>query len=92
MITAAQAKEQTIERLDTAAKEFITNIAEVAIQDAIDEGRFSATTTLDGIRIESEALGTAVVDVLQHNGFEADHIYNKNLGGEDNYILIKWEK
>ena len=92
MITASQAKEQTLEKLSLTAKEFITNIVEVAIQDAIDEGKFSTTATLSGIRIHSETFGEAVTALLIERGFEADHIYNKNLGGDDNYIYISWEK
>ena len=92
MITACQAKEQTLERLNQTAKEFITNIVDIAIQDAIDEGRFSATATLSGIKIHSESLGEAVTALLIERGFEASHIYNKNLGGDDNYIYVSWEK
>ena len=96
MITASQAKEQTLERLNLTAKEFITNIVEVAIQDAIDEGKFSTTVSLSGlssgIRMHPESFGEAITALLIESGFEADHIYNKNLGGDDNYIFISWEK
>ena len=92
MITASQAKEQTLERLNQTAKEFITNIAEVAIQDAIDEGKFSTKIDLSRIRIHPETLGEAITALLIERGFEAEHVYNLNLGGDDNYIFISWEK
>ena len=46
MITAAQAKEQTMERITMVAKEFITNEVSQAVQKAIDFGRFSCTVNL----------------------------------------------
>ena len=91
MITACQAKEQTLERLNQIAKEFITNCAEDAIQEAINNGDFVATASFDGVP-NPEASGKVVCDLLFDRGFSAEHVYY-GLEGEsnDNFILISWE-
>jgi hypothetical protein len=91
MITAAQAKEKTKERLIQIAKEFITNCAEPAIDEAVAEGKFKATPSFEGI-VNPAATGAAVVELLKKEGFEAEHVCYDNVNGYANYILIKWEE
>ena len=88
MITAAQAKEQTMERITMIAKEFITNEVSQAVQKAIDFGRFSCTVNVKGL-VNPSATGAEIVTQLQALGFEAEHI-NCALD-KDGYIDIKWE-
>ncbi len=89
MMTAEQAKEKTKERLTQMAKEFITNCAEPAIEEATKSGKFVATPDFMGI-VNSEATGEEVVKLLEKEGFEAEHVMYDNLNGCANYILIKW--
>ena len=87
MITAAQAKEQTMERITMVAKEFITNEVSQAIQKAIDFGRFFCTVNLKGVPNPS-VVGVEVVNQLQDLGFIAEHISCPI--DTDGYIDIKW--
>jgi hypothetical protein len=90
MITAAQAREKTLERITQIAKEFITNCAEPAIDEAVAEGKFKATPSFEGV-VSPEATGAAVVELLQQEGFKVDHVYYDGPNGYYNYILIEWE-
>ena len=87
MITAAQAKEQTMERITMVAKEFITNEVSQAVQKAIDFGRFSCTVNLKGVP-NPTVVGAEVVNQLQDLGFIAEHI--SCALDHDGYIDIKW--
>jgi hypothetical protein len=91
MITAAQAREKTLERITQIAKEFITNCAEPAIDEAVAEGKFKATPSFEGV-VSPEATGAAVVELLKEQGFEAEHVCYDNVNGYANYIRIKWEE
>ena len=91
MITAAQAREKTMEKITQIAKEFITNCAAPAIDEAIAEGRFKATPSFDGI-VNPKVTGEEVVKLLKKEGFEAEHVCYDNINGYANYILIKWEE
>ena len=82
MMTAAQVKEKTKERITQVAKEFILNEIEPAIDEAISFGRFCCTVSINGI-INPTVTGAEVVSQLQALGFEAEHI--------EDYIDIKWE-
>jgi hypothetical protein len=76
------------------AEEFIINHTGIPIQSAIDNGRFHTTVSLEGkfcSESNVEALGEAVVELLEEKGFEAEHVYYDGPNGYDNYILIKWE-
>lgn len=88
MITAAQARERSIEKITQHAKEFIANCAEPAIDEAISEGKFKATPAFEG----TEITGEEVVKLLKQEGFKADHVYYDGPNGYYNYILIEWEK
>lgn len=89
MITAAQAKQKTMEKVTQIAKEFILNCVEPAIEEAIAEGRFKATPSFDGVP-NPEITGAEVVKLLEEQGFEAEHVCYDNLNGCANYIRIKW--
>lgn len=94
MITAAQAKEKTKERLRVLAEEFIINYIGIPIQNAIDKGKFFTRVPLEGkliSEVDSEALGEVVVKILEEQGFEAEHVFIDNHQCHENYILIKWE-
>ena len=88
MISAAQAKEKTKERITQVAKEFITNEVERAVDTAIGFGRFSCTVTLKGVT-SPKVTGAEIVSQLQALGFVAKHI-NCAIDTEG-YIDIKWE-
>ena len=91
MMTAAQAKEKTMEQITQVAKEFIINYAEPAIDEAIKEGKFKATPSFEGM-INPMITGAEVVRILTcDHGFEAEHVYYDGPNGCANYILIKWE-
>ena len=85
MITAAQAKEKTKERIIQVAKEFITNEVERAVDEAIGFGQFSCTVNLKGVS-SLKVTGAEIVSQLQALGFEAKYAFDH--GG---YIDIKWE-
>lgn len=87
MISAAQAKEQTKERITQVAKEFITNEVESAIQKAISWGNFHCTVNLKGL-CSPTATGAEIVSQLQDLGFVAEHV-NCTLD-QEGYIDIKW--
>ena len=91
MITAAQAKEKTREKLNQIAKEFIINDAEPAIYEAIAAGKSKATPSFVDV-INPEVTGAEVVALLEAEGYEAEHIHYDNINGYANYILIKWEE
>ena len=96
MISAAQAREKTIERLNQIAKEFIINCAEPVIDEAIGKGKFRAAVSLDGVTSDAivetiENIGKEVVRILTcDHGFEAEHIYRNTQQDRANYILIRW--
>lgn len=96
MISAAQAREKTNERLNQIAKEFITNYAEQVIDTAIGKGKFMAAVCLDdvtkGVPTESVVnIGKEVVRILKSDyGFEAEHVYREGDRDRSNSILIKW--
>lgn len=88
MITAAQAKEQTKERITQVAKEFIINEVDTAVETAISFGRFSCTVNLKGL-VSPKVTGVEIVSQLQALGFEAEYI--SCALDHDGYIDIKWE-
>ena len=90
MITAAQAKEKTMEKIQQQAKEFIINYVEQAIYSAIAESKFKATVDLTEVD-NPTVIGEAVVELLAKEGFAVDHIYYDNVNGYANYISIRWE-
>lgn len=90
MMTAAQAKVKTQERLRVIADEFITNNVGVPLQEAIDSGRFYCTVAFEGVP-SPEKTGVEVVRLLEERGYEAEHVYYDGPNGYDNYIIIKWE-
>ena len=96
MITAAQAKEKTMERITQLAKEFLTNCAEPIIDEAIGKGKFRAAVDLDSVTtgVPTETIvniGKEVVRILTCDyGFEAEHVYSDGPRDRANYILIKW--
>lgn len=90
MINAKEARAATNDRLTIIAKEFITNNTGIPIQDAINNGRFYATVSFEGVP-NPEKVGAEVVRQLEEQGFEAEHVYYDGYNGCDNYILIKWE-
>ena len=89
MTTAAQAREQTKERITQIAKEFIINDVEGAIQKAISFGRFHCTVNLKGL-VNPKAAGAEIVSQLQDLGFEAVH--TSCAIDTEGYIDIKWEE
>jgi hypothetical protein len=91
MMSAAQAREKTMEKITQIAKEFIINCAEPAIDEAVAEGKFKATPSFEGVP-NPKILGAEVVKLLEEQGFEAEHICYDNINGYANYILIKWEE
>ena len=94
MITAAQAKEKTKERIRTLAEEFVTNFVGMPIQNAIDKGKFFTKVTLAGKDIDgvdNKVLGSEVVKILEESGFKAEHVLIDNQRDSENYIMIKWE-
>lgn len=90
MMSAAQARQATLEKLNQIAKEFILNCAEPAISEALQSGRFFATPSFKGVPNPKQS-GAEVVKLLEEQGFEAEHVYYDGPNGYDNYILIKWE-
>ena len=88
MMTAAQAKEETMKRITQVAEEFIINEVSQEVQKAIDMGRFFCTVNLKGIN-NPTAVGVETVKQLQALGFEAEHI--SCALDHDGYIDIKWE-
>ena len=88
MMTAAQAKEKTKERITQVAKEFIINVVEMTVDEAISMGRFHCTVTLKGVP-SPKVTGAEIVNQLQDLGFIAEHI-SCALDSEG-YIDIKWE-
>ena len=87
MITAAQAKEKTKERITQIAKEFIINEVEGAIQKAISFGRFNCTVNLKGVP-SPKVTGAEVVSQLQDLGYVAVH--TNCAMDPQGYIDIKW--
>ena len=93
MITAAQAKEKTKERIRTLAREFILNFVGMPIQNAINKGRFFTKVVLEGkdiSEVDKKVLGEEVVTILSESGFKAEHVFTEGPCAE-NYISIKWE-
>lgn len=96
MITAAQAREQTMERLTQIAKEFITNSVEPIIDEAIGKGKFRAAVLFDDVTtgMSTETIvniGKEVVRILTCDyGFEAEHIYRDGPSDRANNFLIRW--
>lgn len=96
MITAAQAREQTMERLTQIAKEFITNSVEPIIDEAIGKGKFRAAVIFDGVIVNATTetivnIGKEVVRILTCDyGFEAEHIYRDGPRDRANNFLIRW--
>lgn len=96
MITAAQAREQTMEHITQIAKEFITNSVEPIIDEAIGKGKFRAAVSFDdvttGMLTETIVnIGKEVVRILTCDyGFEAEHIYRDGPHDRANNFLIRW--
>ncbi len=92
MITAAQAREATKERLTKLAQEFIINEVAQAVQEAIDAGRFFVNVPLDNIP-NAEAVGEEAERLLVANyGFDAKFNYYGGSPRPEQYIFIKWEE
>ena len=91
MMTAAQAKVKTQERLKVMAEEFILNNVGVPLQEAIDTGRFHCTVSFEGVPSPIKT-GKEVVSQLQDKGYIVEHVYYDGPNGYDNYILIQWGK
>lgn len=89
MMTAKEAKAATNDRLAVMAKEFIINNVVMPVQDAINSGYFHTTVSFAGVP-NPEKAGAEVVRQLKEQGYEAEHVYDDQLGVDDNYILIKW--
>ena len=89
MITAAQAKVKTQERLKRIAEEFILNNVGMVLQEAIDAGKFHCKVAFEGP--SPEHTGAEVVKLLEAQGYEAEHAYYDGPNGFANYICIKWE-
>lgn len=87
MITAAQAKEKTREKLQQLAKEYIINVVEPAIDEATKLGRFTVATKYEG----TKSSGAEVVKILEERGFWVDHFLYDGPNGYDNHITVKWE-
>lgn len=79
MITAAQAKEKTKERITQVAKEFITNEVEMAVDAAIGFGQFSCTVN----HTHTIPFQKAVAELLEKEGF--------TVITEEGYYDIDWE-
>lgn len=79
MITAAQAKEKTKERIIQVAKEFIINEVERAVNEAIGFGQFSCTVK----HAHTVPFQDAVAELLEKEGFAVIT--------EDGYYDIDWE-
>ena len=91
MITAAQAKEKTKERITQVAKEFIINEVDTAVETAISFGRFSCTVNLKGL-VSQKVTGVEIASQLQELGFDAEYVSNPfDSEGSEGYIDIKWE-
>ena len=87
MISAAQAKEKTKERITQVAKEFIINVVEMTVDEAISMGRFHCPVALKGVP-SPKVTGAEVVSQLQDLGFVAEHI--SCALDTEGYIDIKW--
>ena len=79
MITAVQAKEKTKERITRAAKEFIINEVERAVDVAIGFGQFNCTVK----HTHNIPFQEAVVKLLEKEGF--------TVITEEGYYDINWE-
>lgn len=79
MITAAQAKEKTKERITQVAKEFIINEVERAIDEAISFGNFNCTVN----HTHNLAMQEAMTELLEKEGF--------TVIAEEGYYDIGWE-
>ncbi len=79
MISAAQAKEKTKERITQIAKEFIINDVERAIDEAIGFGQFSCTVK----HAHTVPYQEAVAELLEKEGF--------TVITEEGYYDIDWE-
>ena len=89
MMTAAQAKEKTKERITQVAKEFIINVVEMAVDEAISTGRFYCSVTLKGVP-SPKVTGAEIVRQLQDLGYVAVH--TNCAMDPQGYIDIKWEE
>lgn len=79
MISAAQAKEKTKERITQIAKEFIINDVERAVDEAIGFGQFSCTVR----HAHTIPFQEAVAELLEKEGF--------TVITEEGYYDICWE-
>ena len=71
MLTAQEAKQATKDRLLQLAKEYIINVAQRTVSEAINKGRFQAHSPFDG----TTELGEEVVKLLKKKGFDAKHVF-----------------
>ena len=90
MMTAAQARQATLEKINQIAKEFIINNVGQAVYEATIEGEFHTKVPFDGVP-NLKQTGAEVVKLLQEQGYEAEHSYYDGPNGYANYICIKWE-
>ena len=89
MITAAQAKQITLDKLLQTAREFIINHVDRAIDESARAGKFVAIVNFEGVP-NPETTGELVVKLLEDKEFEAEHVYYDGPNGHDNYIIVKW--
>jgi hypothetical protein len=90
MMTAAQAREKTMEKIKQIAQEFIINDVGQAVYEATIQGEFHTNVPFDGVP-NPEKTGAEVVKLLEEQGYEAEHAYYDGPNGYANYICIKWE-
>lgn len=90
-MTAKEAKEKTMYKINQVAREFLINKADPVIEEACLRGRFCCTVDFDK-EISPEVTGPEVVRLLQQKGFKADHVYYDGPNGYENSIVINWEK
>ncbi len=79
MISAAQAKEKTLETIHQTAKEFILNSVEPKIDEAIRFGQFTCTVN----HTHNLAFQGAVTELLEKEGY--------TVIAEERYYDIEWE-
>jgi hypothetical protein len=89
MITAKEARAQTEYRIDTIVQEFFLNNVNKQIQDAIINGEFAISVSLDEAT-QTESISCAIIKQLKDLGYGADCVYRSRDTGLDKYIRISW--
>lgn len=78
MMTAAQAREKTLEAILQEAKEFRVNSIEPKIEESVRFGRFKCTVT----HTHTQAIRDTVVELLEKEGY--------SVVAEPTYYDITW--